>query len=48
LHVDVNDKEDYSNIVLFASDISKKAETVGMSKWCKDTAPQIAKLIEAQ
>ena len=46
LHVDVNDKEDYSNIVFFASEILKKVEKLGASKWCKDTAPQLAKIIE--
>jgi hypothetical protein len=48
LHVDVNDKEDYSNILFAASDILKKVDKIGASKWCKDTAPQLGKLIEGQ
>jgi hypothetical protein len=48
LHVNVNDKEDYSSILFFASDILKKADKIGASKWCKDTTPQLVKILEGQ
>lgn len=48
VHVDVNDKQDYASILFFASDILKNADEIGVSKWCRDKAPQLAKILETQ
>ena len=46
VHVDLNEKQDYSDTIYFATGIIKKADKIGASQWCKDTMPLLGKMLE--
>ena len=45
VHIDLNEKQDYSDELYFATDILKKANKIGVSQWCVNTMPTLSKLV---
>jgi hypothetical protein len=45
--IDVNDKEDYSAILLFATDVLGRAKKQGLPAWCNDNAAKIEQIIKS-
>jgi hypothetical protein len=45
--LDLNDKEDYSNVVFLASQLLTRLGNDGVAAWCKDKAPSLAKFLQS-
>ena len=45
MHIDLNEKQDYSDAAFFGTDIVKKANKVGLKKWCKEVAAGLAETV---
>lgn len=46
VHIDVNEKQDYADILYFSTNILEKADKVGTWQWCKTIVPSLATILE--
>jgi len=47
LSFDLNDKEDYSDVVFLASQLLTSLGNDGVTAWCKDKAPNLVKFLQS-
>jgi hypothetical protein len=48
IHLDLNDKNDYSDVLFFATEIIGNAKKTGWDNWCKSYRDKAAPLFEKQ